>query len=289
MIHKLKLCMNSLQLWFLNCFQKHKQLQQLVDYYQSKFTEEFQENERKIKLAKEQIEEHSLSVVIFDFIRQCRADDIYYALQHELPATIACVIAQLDPIKGAYIISQIPTHEAQSDVIHCLATMRQVNIETLRSIEMILEKRITQLDRDRPIQASGVECTVEVLNLVDYKTRKEILESIEDCDPELGEQIKERLIILEDVLMLDKISLRKFLSKMNLKDIAIAMTNIDKEVVDYIYKNLWFWQKPLFYVYLLQHKNTRPKDYKSYQTIFIQQLIHLDSIGELHWPYLDSD
>jgi len=179
----------------------------------------------------------SLQVRPFDFVRRTDPMHLLNFIQTEHPQTIALILAYLEPQKASIILSSLP-HEIQSDVAKRIATMDRTSPETLREVERVLEKKLSTLSSEDYTAAGGVESIVEILNLVDRSTEKVIIESLEEEDPELAEDIKKRMFVFEDIVMLDDRAIQKVLREVDVSEMAKALKSVDTEVQDKIFRNM---------------------------------------------------
>jgi flagellar motor switch protein FliG len=179
----------------------------------------------------------SLQVRPFDFIRRTDPAHLLNFIQQEHPQTIALILAYLEPNKASIILQNLPT-EVQSDVARRIATMDRTSPEVLREVERVLEKKLSTLSSEDYTAAGGVESIVEILNLVDRASEKQIIESLEDEDPELAEEIKKRMFVFEDVVMLDDRAIQKVLREVDTQEMAKALKSVDTEVQDKIFRNM---------------------------------------------------
>ena len=179
----------------------------------------------------------SLQVRPFDFVRRTDPMHLLNFIQTEHPQTIALILAYLEPQKASIILSSLP-HEIQSDVAKRIATMDRTSPETLREVERVLEKKLSTLSSEDYTAAGGVESIVEILNLVDRSTEKIIIESLEEEDPELAEDIKKRMFVFEDIVMLDDRAIQKVLREVDVTEMAKALKSVDTEVQDKIFRNM---------------------------------------------------
>jgi flagellar motor switch protein FliG len=179
----------------------------------------------------------SLQVRPFDFVRRTDPMHLLNFIQTEHPQTIALILAYLEPQKASIILSSLP-HEIQSDVAKRIATMDRTSPETLREVERVLEKKLSTLSNEDYTAAGGVESIVEILNLVDRSTEKVIIESLEEEDPELAEDIKKRMFVFEDIVMLDDRAIQKVLREVDVSEMAKALKSVDTEVQDKIFRNM---------------------------------------------------
>ena len=179
----------------------------------------------------------SLQVRPFDFIRRTDPTHLLNFIQQEHPQTIALILAYLEPQKASIILGSLP-HEIQSDVAKRIATMDRTSPEVLREVERVLEKKLSTLSSEDYTAAGGVENIVEILNLVDRSTEKIIIESLEEEDPELAEEIKKRMFVFEDIVLLDDRAIQKVLREVDTTELAKALKAVDSEVQDKIFRNM---------------------------------------------------
>jgi flagellar motor switch protein FliG len=179
----------------------------------------------------------SLQVRPFDFIRRTDPAHLLNFIQQEHPQTIALILAYLEPNKASIILQNLP-HEVQSDVARRIATMDRTSPEVLREVERVLEKKLSTLSNEDYTAAGGVESIVEILNLVDRSSEKQIIEALEDEDPELAEEIKKRMFVFEDIVMLDDRAIQKVMREVDTQELAKALKSVDAEVQDKIFRNM---------------------------------------------------
>jgi flagellar motor switch protein FliG len=179
----------------------------------------------------------SLQVKPFDFIRRTDPAHLLNFIQQEHPQTIALILAYLEPQKASMILGSLP-HEVQSDVAKRIATMDRTSPEVLREVERVLEKKLSTLSSEDYTAAGGVESIVDILNLVDRSTEKTIIESLEEEDPELAEEIKKRMFVFEDIVLLDDRAIQKVLREVDTTELAKALKAVDSEVQDKIFRNM---------------------------------------------------
>ena len=179
----------------------------------------------------------SLQVRPFDFIRRTDPSHLLNFIQQEHPQTIALILAYLEPAKASVILQNLPD-EIQSEVAKRIATMDRTSPDVLREVERVLEKKLSTLSSEDYATAGGVESIVEILNLVDRSSEKSIIEALEDEDPDLAEEIKKRMFVFEDIVMLDDRSIQKVLREVDSQELAKALKAVDTEVQDKIFKNM---------------------------------------------------
>ena len=179
----------------------------------------------------------SLQVRPFDFIRRTDPSHLLNFIQGEHPQTIALILAYLDPQKSASILSGL-SHQIQADVAKRIAQMDRTSPDVLREVERVLERKLSTLASEDYTSAGGIDAVVEVLNNVDRGTEKIIIEALEEEDPELAEEIKKRMFVFEDIVLLDDRSIQKVLREVDTQDLAKSLKGVDAEVQEKIYRNM---------------------------------------------------
>ena len=180
----------------------------------------------------------SLQVRPFDFIRRTDPAHLLNFIQQEHPQTIALILAYLEPNKASIILQNLQDDTLQSEVARRIATMDRTSPDVLREVERVLEKKLSTLSSEDYTAAGGVESIVEILNLVDRSSEKSIIESLEEEDPDLAEEIKKRMFVFEDIVMLDDRAIQKVMREVDTQELAKALKSVDTEVQDKIFRNM---------------------------------------------------
>ena len=222
----------------------------------------------------------SLQVRPFDFIRRTDPTHLLNFIQQEHPQTIALILAFLEPAKASIILQNLP-NEAQSDVARRIATMDRTSPEVLREVERVLEKKLSTLSSEDYSAAGGVESIVEILNLVDRASEKQIIEQLEDEDPELAEEIKKRMFVFEDIVMLDDRSIQKVMREVDSQELAKALKSVDTEVQDKIFRNMSKRASGMLKEDMEYMGPVRLKDVEEAQQKIVSIIRHLEDTGEI--------
>ena len=222
----------------------------------------------------------SLQVRPFDFIRRTDPAHLLNFIQQEHPQTIALILAYLEPNKASIILQSLP-HEVQSDVARRIATMDRTSPEVLREVERVLEKKLSTLSSEDYTAAGGVESIVEILNLVDRSSEKQIIEALEDEDPELAEEIKKRMFVFEDIVMLDDRAIQKVMREVDSQELAKALKSVDTEVQDKIFRNMSKRAAGMLKEDMEYMGPIRLKDVEEAQQKIVSIIRHLEDTGEI--------
>ena len=179
----------------------------------------------------------SLQVKPFEFIRKTEASQLLNFIQDEHPQTIALILSYLNPSQAALIISALPP-DRQSDVAKRIAMMDRTSPDVIKEVEKILESKLSSLVNQDYTIIGGVDAVVDILNTVDRSTEKHIMETLEIDEPELADEIRKKMFVFEDILLLDDRAIQRVLRDVDNSDLAIALKGANEEVQTAIFNNL---------------------------------------------------
>jgi len=179
----------------------------------------------------------SLQVKPFEFVRKTDASQLLNFIQDEHPQTIALILSYLSPAQASMIISALPP-ERQADVAKRVAMMDRTSPDIIKEVEKILESKLANLVNQDYTIIGGVDAVVEILNAVDRGTEKHIMETLEIEEPELADEIRKKMFVFEDILLLDDRSIQRVLRDVDNNDLAVALKGSNENVQSAIFNNL---------------------------------------------------
>jgi len=179
----------------------------------------------------------SLQVKPFEFIRKTEPSQLLNFIQDEHPQTIALILAYLSPQQASVIIASLP-QERQADVAKRVAMMDRTSPDVIKEVEKILESKLSSLVNQDYTIIGGVDQVVEILNTVDRGTEKHIMETLEIEEPELADEIRKKMFVFEDILLLDDRAIQRVLHDVDNNDLAMALKGSNEQVQNAIFNNL---------------------------------------------------
>ena len=179
----------------------------------------------------------SLQVRPFEFVRKTDATQLINFIQDEHPQTIALILSYLAPAQASQVISALAP-ERQADVARRIATMDRTSPDVVKEVEKVLESKLASLVNQDYTIIGGVDAVVEILNSVDRGTERHIMETLELESPELAEEIRKKMFVFEDILLLDDRAIQRVLRDVENNDLAIALKNANEDVKNAIFNNV---------------------------------------------------
>ena len=179
----------------------------------------------------------SLQVRPFEFVRKTDPSQVMNFIQDEHPQTIAMILSYLSSAQSAMILGAL-TPEKQADVAKRIAKMDRTSPDVIKEVERVLERKLSSLINQDYTIVGGVDAIVGILNTVDRGTEKHIMESLEIEEPELADEIRKKMFVFEDILLLDDRAIQRVLRDVDNNDLAVALKGANEEVQNVIFKNL---------------------------------------------------
>ena len=179
----------------------------------------------------------SLQVKPFEFVKKTDASQLLNFIQDEHPQTIALILSYLSSGQAASILASL-TPEKQADVARRIATMDRTSPDVIKEVERVLETKLSSLVNQDYTVIGGVDAVVDILNTVDRGTEKHIMETLEVEEPELADEIRKKMFVFEDILLLDDRAIQRVLRDVDNNDLAIACKGSNEEVQTRIFNNM---------------------------------------------------
>lgn len=152
-------------------------------------------------------------------------------IKEESPQTIAVILAHMEPNGSSEVLKQLDENTRIKVAIQ-MATIKDVSPEVIRTISVVLEKKLESL-MSSIVNVGGVKVVADMLNRLGANSQ-EILKNIENMDEALAMKIKENMFVFEDLLNLETEYVMKILQNVDMGEVAIAMKNSVPEDVDKI-------------------------------------------------------
>ncbi len=179
----------------------------------------------------------SLQVKPFEFVKKTDASQLLNFIQDEHPQTIALILSYLSANQASQIIGALPP-DKQADVARRIAKMDRTSPDIVKEVEKALETKLSSLVNQDYTIVGGVDAIVEILNTVDRTTEKHIMETLEVDEPELADEIRKKMFVFEDILLLDDRAIQRVLRDVDNNDLAMALKGANEDVQSAIFRNL---------------------------------------------------
>jgi len=116
--------------------------------------------------------------------------------------------------------------------------MEHTNPEIVKEIEKGLEGRLAATVIQKYEKTGGHEAVASILNLADRSTEKSILESLEEEEPELVENIRRLMFVFEDLILVNDKGIQQVLKEVDNDSLALGLKTASDDLKDKIFRNM---------------------------------------------------
>jgi flagellar motor switch protein FliG len=184
-----------------------------------------------------QSEKKSAPISNLEAIQSLETNHLFQLIKDEHPQTIALILVHLKPLVASDILSMMPD-EIKSDVAFRIANLDKVVSGMVEEIDKVFEEILTNKDHAAIQEAGGVSRLAEILNQIDGASAEQIIDDIEENDPELADEIKQMMFVFEDIVLVDDKGLQKVLRSVESQELAVALKAASEDVKQKIFKNM---------------------------------------------------
>ena len=216
----------------------------------------------------------------FEFLKNVDYKSILTMLQNELPQTIAFVLSHITSKKSAQILAEFPM-ELQVEIFKRIANLDSTSPEVVRGVEEMIASKLDSVASVDTTDFGGVNYLADVMNNLDMRTEKLIMEELNQTDPELADEIQRKMFVFNDIAMLDNREIQAFLRECDTKDITIALKAATPDVSEVIFKNMSQRQQETIRTDLQYLHNVRMRDVEEAQRKIIAVIRKLEESGEI--------
>jgi len=170
-------------------------------------------------------------------LRSLEPDLLAELIKDEHPQTIAIIIVHLKSDVASEVLARLPD-EIKTDVSLRIANLDKVISEMVEEIDKVFEDVLKNKEATETHKTGGVGRLAEILNQIDGASAQLILDEIEEQNPELAAEIKQRMFVFEDLILVDDQGLQKVLRRIESVELAKALKAASEEVKEKIFRNM---------------------------------------------------
>jgi flagellar motor switch protein FliG len=172
-----------------------------------------------------------------DALKSLAPDDIYELIKDEHPQTMAIVMIHLKTAVASEVISKMPD-EIKTDVALRIAGMEKVIGAMVDEVNDVFKDILKNKKTSVASISGGVDRLAEILNQADEISSELILNEIEEANAELAAQIKQKMFVFEDLVLVDDRGFQKLLRRVETKELSVALKAASEEVKQKVFKNM---------------------------------------------------
>jgi flagellar motor switch protein FliG len=158
-------------------------------------------------------------------------------IRNEHPQTMALILAHLDPKKCGESLKLLPDG-LHTEILIRMANLDAVQPEIIDEIDDVLRQEVQAMGSISTQKIGGVEPIAEMLNLMDKATEEQILDNLEERDPDLAEEIRQLMFVFDDLVKIDDRGIQEIIKNVNNDKWKIALRTAAEAVKELVFKNM---------------------------------------------------
>jgi len=158
-------------------------------------------------------------------------------LENEHPQTVALVLSTQHMEHAAEILTHLP-ESIRADVAYRISKIEKVSPDVISRIEDALNREIGLVSGRAHKKVGGIEAVVGILNHMKNNLDSEILDDMEQTDPDMAEEIRKKMFTFENLIALDGRSLQMILREVNNDSLTLALKTASEQMREKIFANM---------------------------------------------------
>ena len=143
----------------------------------------------------------------------------------------------MDDDQAAQVLVLLP-EEVRTDAIIRVARLEAIDPAALEELDKVLEKQLGGTQELPPSAVAGMNTAAAILNNLDSAVEAELLEAVKQVDVELGDQIKDKMFVFDNLLGLDDRGMQRLIRDISVDNLVVALKGVDQELQQRFFKNM---------------------------------------------------
>jgi flagellar motor switch protein FliG len=178
----------------------------------------------------------------FSFLEEFSGEQIALLLRNEGSAAAALILSRISPKSSAAALANI-SPDKKYDIVKRIARLGETSPEVLENVAGALREKARAIgqaigDKAETAEIDGRSALAAILKQGDLRFGDRILSELEEDDPELGREIKERVHTIDDVVRAENKPLAAKLRSMTDRDLALLIKGKGDAFAEKICANL---------------------------------------------------
>jgi flagellar motor switch protein FliG len=160
---------------------------------------------------------------LFSFLEDFSAEQLVMLLKNESAQTAALILSRLQPKVSAEAISKLPSG-VKPEILRRIAHQGEISPEVLEQVTAALKEKVRHISGGaKDIEIDGMQTLAAILKQGDYAFGDRIINELEEDNPAIGKDLKEKIYTLEDIILTVDRPLQEKLKTMTEHDIAVLL------------------------------------------------------------------
>ncbi len=158
-------------------------------------------------------------------------------IRNEHPQIIATILIHLDSEQAAEVVSYFSA-DKRAEVLLRMCNIDTVKPEAISELGKVIEKQLSGQTVGKSSSIGGVKSVADVINFLEGSMEEEVLEKIKDWDEELGEKIRDKMFVFENITDMDDRSVQTLLRDVTSEQLKLALKGTTETAKEKIFLNM---------------------------------------------------
>lgn len=158
-------------------------------------------------------------------------------IRNEHPQIIATILIHLDSEQAAEVVRYF-SPDKRAEVLLRMCNIDTVKPEAISELGKVIEKQLTGQTVGKTSSVGGIKSAADVINFLDGAMEEEVLEKIKDWDEELGDKIRDKMFVFENITDMDDRSVQVLLRDVTSEQLKLALKGTAEPTKEKIFSNM---------------------------------------------------
>ena len=160
---------------------------------------------------------------LFSFLEDYSTEQLIMLIKEESAQTAALILSRMSAKLSAGVISKF-NPERKADILKRIAHQNDVSPDVLEQVSAALKEKVRNIaGGSKDIQIDGMQTLAAILKQGDYSFGDRLINELEEDDPRIGQNLKEKLYTLDDVINCVDRPVQERLAVMSEYEIAVLI------------------------------------------------------------------
>jgi flagellar motor switch protein FliG len=202
-------------------------------------------------------------------------------IEDESPQTIAVILSQFEAGKAADVLGQM-TKERRGQVLFRMAKLEAVPESTIKEIEEEFAGELKALSSESSRRkVGGVDATAAVMKRLKGPALEGLLDSMQDADAQITDQIKRALFTFEDLARISGRGIQTLLKEIATDQLLLALRTASDDMREKIFGNVSSRAAAMLREELEMMGPVRLSDVETAQRAIVERALQLEQEGQI--------
>ncbi|MFT6913996.1 MAG: flagellar motor switch protein FliG [Motiliproteus sp.] len=172
-----------------------------------------------------------------DTLKWMEARQVADVIRYEHPQIQAIVVSYLDSDQAAEVMSYFD-ERVRLDILMRIAALETVQPNALKELNDILERQFSGAGSTKTTNMGGIKVVADIMNFFDTSTESAVMESINEVDEDLGNEIRDLMFVFANLADVDDRGIQVILREISTDILILALKGADTALQEKVFKNM---------------------------------------------------